>query len=90
MLTPVVVGKSSKLLIGMILLDVNLLYPNAKVAAALCVGGPCKYVFLKNGTAGITTNWLLEHVVPHIVQSQHIHQQVASVLALRTIAVGML
>jgi hypothetical protein len=61
-------------------IDVNLPYPDAKVAAALCIGGPCKYA-LKNGS-GITVNWLHEHVVPHIRQSEHIKEQVATVLAL--------
>jgi HEPN domain-containing protein len=61
-------------------IDVNLPYPDAKVAAALCMGGPCKYV-LKNGS-GITTNWLLEHVVPNIRQSEHFQDPVATVLAL--------
>ena len=61
-------------------IDVNLPYPDAKVAAALCVGGPCKYV-LKNGS-GITSNWLYQHVVPNMRQSQHITDQVALVLAL--------
>ena len=61
-------------------IDVNLPYPDAKVAAALCMGGPCKYV-LKNGS-GITNNWLFEHVVPNIRQSEHFQDPVAAVLAL--------
>jgi hypothetical protein len=61
-------------------IDVNLPYPDAKVAATLCIGGPCKYA-LKAGS-GITTNWLHEHVVPHIRQSEHIAENVATMLAL--------
>ncbi len=41
--------------------DVELPYPDAKVAGRLCVGGPCKYV-LKEGS-GVTDNFLLENVV---------------------------
>jgi hypothetical protein len=44
--------------------DVDLPYPDAKVAGILCVGGPCKYV-LKEG-CGVTDNFILEHVVPNI------------------------
>ena len=40
-------------------------YYDAKVAAALCVGGPIKYV-LRQGS-GVTDNWLAQHVVPHIL-----------------------
>lgn len=61
-------------------IDVNLPYPDAKVAAALCIGGPCKYA-LKNNS-GVTTNWLHQHVVPNILHSEHISEHVATVLAL--------
>ena len=61
-------------------IDVNLPFPDAKVAAALCVGGPCKYA-LKEGS-GVTEQWLCEHVVPSILQSQRFHRHVAVVLAL--------
>ena len=47
-------------------IDVQLPYPDAKVAAALCVGGPCKYG-LRQGSQ-ISDNWLSEFVVPHIMQ----------------------
>ena len=39
-------------------------YPDAKVAASLCIGGPCKYVLAKN--CGLSDEWLLEyHVIPN-------------------------
>ena len=44
--------------------DVLLPYPDAKVAATLCVGGPCKYE-VAAGT-NISNKWLLKTVVPHI------------------------
>jgi hypothetical protein len=47
--------------------DIDLPYPDAKVAGRLCIGGPCRYV-LKEGS-GITANFLLENVAPNI-QSQ--------------------
>ncbi|KAI2507360.1 hypothetical protein MHU86_7080 [Fragilaria crotonensis] len=60
-------------------IDVELPYPDAKVAAVLAVGGPMKYV-VKNGS-GILDNWLLSHVVPHLSRSVTLSQQVALVLA---------
>jgi hypothetical protein len=44
----------------------TLAYPNAKVAAVLCKGGPCKYV-MKEGS-GSPDAWILQYVVPHIAQ----------------------
>jgi hypothetical protein len=44
--------------------DVDLPFPDAKVAGKLCMGGPCKYV-VKEGS-GVTDNFLLEYVVPHV------------------------
>jgi hypothetical protein len=38
--------------------DVDLPYPDAKVAGRLSIGGPCKYV-VKEGN-GVTDNFLLE------------------------------
>ena len=37
---------------------------DAKVAAKLCIGGPCKYVVKEN--SGITNDWLLHNLVPNI------------------------
>ena len=53
-------------------------FPDAKVAAALCVGGACKYC-LKNGI-GLSEEWLLRNVVPNIAREYG--QQVALVLAM--------
>lgn len=61
-------------------IDVTLPFPDAKVAAVLCIGGPCKYT-LKKGS-GVTEDWLCQHVVPNILQSKRFHRQVAVVLAL--------
>jgi hypothetical protein len=44
--------------------DVELNWPDAKVTSQLCVGGPCKYV-VKEG-AGVSNNFILQHVVPSI------------------------
>ena len=44
--------------------DKELLYPDAKVAALLCIRGPCSY-HIKEGSA-ITDDWILEHIVPRI------------------------
>lgn len=44
--------------------DVELNWPDAKVASRLCVGGPCKYV-VKEG-AGVSNDFILQHVVPSI------------------------
>ena len=46
-------------------IDVGLPYPDAKVAAALCIGGACKYVLKEN--FGVADDWLLEYVVPNIL-----------------------
>lgn len=60
-------------------IDVELPYPDAKVASILAVGGPMKYV-VKNGS-GIIDDWLLTHVVPNLSRSTTLSQQVALVLA---------
>jgi hypothetical protein len=41
--------------------DIELPFPDAKVAGKLCVGGPCKYA-IKDGS-GVTDDFLLQHVV---------------------------
>jgi len=43
--------------------DIELPYPDTKVAARLCVGGPVKYQLREN--SGITDNWMLETVIPN-------------------------
>lgn len=47
-------------------IDIPLSCIDAKVAAALCVGGPVKYKRV-NGS-GISDQWLAANVVPHILQ----------------------
>jgi hypothetical protein len=44
--------------------DIELPFPDAKVAGKLCIGGLVKYV-IKTGS-GVTDTFLLEHVVPSI------------------------
>jgi hypothetical protein len=58
--------------------DIDLPYPDAKVAGRLCIGGPCKYVLKES--SGITGNFLMENVVPSI--RSRFSAPVASVLAL--------
>ena len=45
-------------------IDVELPYPDAKVAATLCVGGPIKYSI--RAESGISDDWILRHVCPQI------------------------
>ena len=45
-------------------IDVDLPFPDAKVAASLCIGGPIKYDF-KSGS-GLTNGWIVENITPHI------------------------
>ena len=42
--------------------DVELPYPDTKVAAILCPGGACKYVVKEN--SAVTSDFILQHVVP--------------------------
>ena len=56
--------------------SVTLPFPDAKVAAALCKGGPIHYSVKAN--SGITKEWILEHVVPNI--AANLDKQVALVL----------
>ena len=44
--------------------DEELPYPDAKVAALLCVGGPCSYRIKESSP--VTDDWILQHVVPRI------------------------
>ena len=43
--------------------DVELPWPDVKMAGLLCPGGPCKYVMDKD--SGVTPQFILEHVLPH-------------------------
>ena len=57
-------------------IDVALPYPDAKVAATLCIGGPVKYE-LRRG-CGISDDWVLDNVAIHI--ARHFPRGVALVL----------
>jgi len=61
-------------------IDMSLPYPDAKVAAVLAIGGPVRYR-CKNGS-NISDAFLRSHVVPNMIQSQHINEGVSMVLAL--------
>jgi hypothetical protein len=44
--------------------DIELPYPDAKVAGLLCIGGPCKYQVIEE--SGVTNAFILEYVTPHV------------------------
>jgi hypothetical protein len=44
--------------------DVELPYPDAKVAGLLCIGGPCKYEVIEE--SGVTNDFILNYVTPHV------------------------
>ena len=46
--------------------DVELPYPDAKVAAVLCGGGPCIYVTNPAVDAAMMNSFILSHVVPNV------------------------
>lgn len=73
-------GRWRKLRVQDRYVSANLPFPDAKVASALCVGGPCKYELVNGG--GITQEWLREVVVPNIIGKPGIANRVADVLAL--------
>ena len=56
--------------------DVTIPYVDAKVAAALCTGGPCAYI-IREGS-GITDDWILDYVVPNM--RQKLDRQICVVL----------
>ena len=60
-------------------IDINLPYPDAKVASILAVGSPIKYVLKRD--CGIDDLWLLRNVVPNLSRSATLDPQVARVLA---------
>jgi hypothetical protein len=51
--------------------SVTLPFPDAKVAAALCKGGPIHYSVKAN--SGISKEWIFEHVVPNIFANYDEH-----------------
>jgi hypothetical protein len=56
--------------------DVDLPYPDGKVAVALCAGGACKYVLKSGGR--VTDEWIRTQIVPNI--SNHFDPKIAAVL----------
>ena len=46
--------------------DVELYYPDAKVASMLCPQGPCSYHIKPNSP--VSEEWILEHVVLNIAR----------------------
>jgi hypothetical protein len=44
--------------------DVELPFPDAKVAGMLCMGGPCRYQVLEE--SGVTDVFILHYVTPHV------------------------
>ena len=55
-------------------------YPDAKVAAILCPGRPCKYKAAEG--LGLSDPWLLENVMPAMAASDKIDNKVALTLSL--------
>ena len=49
-----------------IYIDSVLPYPDAKVAGALCIGGPIKYALRRDSR--VSDDWILEHVTSGIAQ----------------------
>ena len=45
-------------------IDTEIPFPDAKVAAALCLGGPIAYQFVAG--SGVGDNWVVTNVVPHL------------------------
>ena len=58
-------------------LDTSVPYPNAKVCAAICIGGPIRYEVRKG--AGVNDAWILKNVCPNIAE-KHTCLKTASIL----------
>ena len=58
--------------------DTSIPFVDAKVAASLCTGGPIAYL-VRDGS-GITDEWILEHVVPHMNAAKEVPRQACIVL----------
>ena len=56
--------------------NITIPFVDAKVAAALCKGGPCCYAIV--GGTCITDDWILDYVVPHIWA--HCNREISLVL----------
>jgi hypothetical protein len=61
-------------------IDVKQQYMDAKVQAALCVGGPIRYELVPN--SGVTDTWCNQYVVPGICQYYGIVNTINNVLSL--------
>ena len=48
-------------------IDTEIPYPDAKVATALCIGGPIVYQLVSG--SGVDDNWIVNNVVPNIYKS---------------------
>ena len=64
--------------VSMRYVSTTLPYQDAKVASKLCIGGPVKYA-VRDGS-NVTDDWLIQYVVPNIVQ--HFPMHFAVMLAL--------
>jgi hypothetical protein len=60
--------KKGSRIVTTVYIDPEDVYADAMVAANLCLGGPIKYKLCEAITTHIDTDWLAEHVVPHIAQ----------------------
>ena len=72
-------GRWKKGRVSDVYVSTTLPYPDAKVAAALCPGGPCKYRAAEG--SGLSDPWLLENIVPEMVASNKIANRVALTLS---------
>ena len=50
-------------------LDTTIPYPDAKVAASICIGGPIKYQLV--GNCGLDNSWICQTVTPTIFKMHH-------------------
>ena len=58
-------------------IDTEIPYPDAKVAAALCIGGPVAYQIVAG--SGVNDNWIVDNVVPNIHKSHFCKKTAARV-----------
>lgn len=58
-------------------IDTEIPYPDAKVAAALCVGGPVAYQIVAG--SGVDNNWIVANVVPNLFKSHFCKKTAARV-----------
>ena len=63
-------------------IDVKQLFIDAKVAAALCIGGPIKYDLTGEANAVVSNEWLFRNVVPCIRARFSADSRLCSVLGL--------